>query len=86
MYSELAESVEQFLAKITPQTLEGEIWKLLRTAPDADGGIDAYRLVRHLLGRPDLNNIQTGWAYQRIRPVFMDIFEQIPSLVFFTGD
>jgi hypothetical protein len=43
-------------------------------------------LVRHLLGRPDLNNIQTVWAYQRIRPVFMEIFEQIPSLLFFTGD
>jgi len=27
MYSELAESVEQFLVNITPQTLEGEIYK-----------------------------------------------------------
>lgn len=86
MYKELAESVEKFLQNLTPQSLEFEIWALLRKSPDRDGGIDAYRLVRHFLGQPNLNDVQTGWAYQRIRPVFEEMIEQIPSLYFFTGD
>jgi hypothetical protein len=86
MYKELGETVEQFLRELTPQFLEDEIWVLLRKSPGRDGGVDAYRLVRHFLGQPDLNDIQTGWAYQRIRPVFEELIEHIPSLYYFSGD
>jgi hypothetical protein len=86
MYKELTKSVEMFLQNLTPKFLEKEIWKLLRTSPDRDGGIDAYRLVRHFLRSPGMDDIQTTWAYQRIRPVFEEMFEDIPSLYFFTGD
>jgi hypothetical protein len=86
MYKELAEAVDQFLADLTPQFLEEEIWKLLRTSPEIDGGIDAYRLVRYFLKKPDLNDAQTGWAYHRIKPVFTKLFEGIPSLYYFTGE
>lgn len=86
MYTELTEAVDQFLQKLTPQNLENEIWGLLNSSPDMDGGIDAYRLVRHFLKRPDLNDAQTGYAYQKIRPVFIKFFDQIPSLYYFTGD
>lgn len=86
MENELTQAVDQFLQKLTPQYLEVEVNKLLRTSPDKDGGIDAYRLVRTLLNRPDLDDTKTGVAYQKIRPVFRTLFEQIPSLYFFTGD
>jgi len=86
MYLELEKDVNQFLQRITPQHLENEILKLLETSPDVDGGIDAYRLVRYFLNHPDLDDTQTGWAYQKIRPVFVNLFEQIPSLYYFTGD
>lgn len=86
MYKELAQAVDHFLNELTPEYLENEIWGLLRNSPDMDGGIDSYRLVRHFLNRPDLNDVQTGWAYQKIRPVFKTLFEQIPSLYYFTGD
>lgn len=86
MYKELAEAVDKFLQDLTPESLEKDIWELIRKSPDPDGGIDAYRLIRHFLGQPGLNNIQTGWAYQRIRPVFKQLFEHIPSLYYFTGD
>jgi hypothetical protein len=86
MDKELTEAVDQFLQKLTPQYLESEIWGLLHNSPDMDGGIDAYRLVRYFLKQPDLNDAQTGWAYQKIRPVFINFFDQIPSLYYFTGD
>ena len=86
MYKELARSIETFLQNLTPAFLEKEIWGLLRTSPDRDGGIDAYRLVRHFLGKPDLDDVKTTWAYQRIRPVFEEMLEGIPSLYYFTGD
>jgi hypothetical protein len=86
VYPELEKDINQFLQRITPQHLENEILKLLETSPDVDGGIDAYRLVRYFLKHPDLDDIQTGWAYQKIRPVFINLFEQIPSLYYFTGD
>ncbi len=86
MYKELAQEVDRFLKGLTPQYLENEIMKLLQTSPDMDGGIGAYRLVQHFLNRPDLNDVQTVWAYQKIRPVFKTLFEQIPSLYYFTGD
>lgn len=83
---ELAQAVDQFLQELTPRFMENEIRGLLKTTPDLDGGIDAYRLVRYFLKRPDLDDAQTGWAYQKIRPVFINLFEQIPSLYYFTGD
>jgi hypothetical protein len=86
MVADFEHEVDALLRKLTPEFLEGETWKLLRNFPDMDGGIDAFRLVRHLLDQPDLNDIQTGWAYQKIRPVFNTLFEHIPSLYFFTGD
>jgi len=86
MYKELGKEVDQFLQRLTPLYLENEILELLKTSPDMDGGIDAYRLVRYFLKNPDLDDTQTGWAYQKIRPVFINLFEQIPSLYYFTGD
>ena len=86
MYKELSQQVENFLKDLTPSFLETEIWHLLRTKPGPDGGIDLYRLVRHFLNRPDLNDVQTGWAYQRMKPVLLDLIREIPSLHFYEGD
>lgn len=83
---DLDKKVDQFLKELTPQFLENEILGMLQTSPDLDGGIDAYRLVRHLLKQPNLNDTQTGWAYQKIRPFFINLFDQIPSLYYFSGD
>jgi hypothetical protein len=86
MYKELNDVVEEFLQGLTSENLEKETWQLLRSSPDPDGGIDSYRLIRYFLHKPDLNNSQTGWAYQRIRPTLIQLYDQIPSLYFFTGD
>ncbi len=86
MYKELTKEIEQLLEKLTPQYLEQETWKLLNSSPEVDGGIGGYRLVKHFLNRPDLNDIQTVWAYQKLRPALVKLFDQIPSLYYFTGD
>jgi len=86
MYKELGDLVEKFLNNLSVDSLEKETWGLLKSSPDPDGGIDSYRLIRYLLNQPGLNDIQTGWAYQRIRPTLIQLYGQIPTLYFFTGD
>lgn len=86
MNTKFEQAVDDFIQHLTPEYLEKETWNLLRTFPDKDGGIDGYRLVRHLLKDPNLDDIQTGWAYLQFRPVFRNLFDQIPSLYYFTGD
>lgn len=86
MRKELMQQVEQVEAKATPAVLEEAVRTLLREGEDAGGGINADRLVRHLLDDPKLRDEDTVKAYERLRPAFRAAFEQIPSLFYFEGD
>ncbi len=86
MCKELMQQVEQVEAKATPAVLEEAVRTLLREGEDAGGGINADRLVKHLLDDPKLRDEDTVKAYERLRPAFRAAFEQIPSLFYFEGD
>jgi len=86
MRKELMQQVEQVEAKATPAVLEEAVRTLLREGEDAGGGINADRLVKHLLDDPKLRDEDTVKAYERLRPAFRAAFEQIPSLFYFEGD
>jgi len=85
-YRELRERVEQLLAGLTPATLEREVRVLLAEGEDAGGGVNAFRLVKRLLGSPNLSDVETVWAYDQLKPLFRRAFEQIPTLYYFAGD
>lgn len=59
---------------------------LLHQGEDMGGGINAIRLVGHLLGKADLSDVEATWAYARLKPVFTAILDQIPALYYFEGD
>lgn len=86
MRKELMHKVEQVEAKATPDFLEEAVQTLLREGEDAGGGINADRLVKHLLEDPKLKDEDTVKAYERLRPAFRAAFEEIPSLLYFEGD
>jgi hypothetical protein len=85
-YKELGQQVEALLQKLTPAFLESNVQTLLRAGEEVGGGVNASRLVKHLLGKPNMQDIQTNWAYQRLKPTFRAAFDQIPSLYYFEGD
>ena len=85
-YKELRQQVEELLPRLTPAFVETEVRALLRQGEDVGGGVNATRLVKYLLGNPQLNDVQTIWAYDRLKPTLRIAFEQIPSLLYFEGD
>jgi len=85
-YKELRQQVEALKRQLTPAFVEGAVGALLRQGEDIGGGINAFRLVKHLLGNPQLRDVEVTWAYDRLKPAFRIAFEQIPSLYYFEGD
>ena len=85
-YRELGQQVEQLQSGLTPSSIEESVRTLLRQGDDIGGGVNAIRLVRHLLGDSDLRDAEATWAYDRLKPLFATIFDQIPSLYYFEGD
>ena len=85
-YDELREQLEGLETQLTPTFVEKAVRSLLRQGEDVGGGINATRLVKHLLGNPRLNDAQTVWAYDRLKPTLRITLEQIPSLYYFEGD
>jgi hypothetical protein len=45
-----------------------------------------HRLVKHLLGEPQMRDVEAVWAYDQLKLAFRQAFEQIPSLYYFEGD
>lgn len=72
--------------RLTAADLEGAVQTLLCQGEDPGGGIDAYRLVRHLLGEPALPDVETVWVYDQLKPLLRAAFGQLPSLYTFEGD
>jgi len=85
-YKELRQQIEELRARLTPAFVEEAVGALLRQGEDVGGGVNAIRLVKHLLGNPQLRDVEVTWAYDRLKPALRSAFEQIPSLYFFEGD
>ncbi|MBM4466353.1 MAG: hypothetical protein FJ014_12495 [Chloroflexi bacterium] len=85
-YKELRPQIEELQARLTPAFIEDAVRALLRQGEDVGGGINAFRLVKHLLGNPSLRDAEVLWAYERLKPALRSALEQIPSLYYFEGD
>lgn len=85
-YKELRQQIEELQSRLTPAFVEEAVGALLRQGEDVGGGVNAFRLVKHLLGNPQLRDAEVTWAYDRLKPALRSAFEQIASLYFFEGD
>ena len=85
-YKELRQQVEELLPRLTAAFVETEVRALLRQGEDVGGGVNATRLVKYLLGNPQLKDVEATWAYDQLKPAFRAAFEHIPSLYYFEGD
>lgn len=85
-YRELGRQVERLQSEMTPSSIEQTVRTLLCQGEDVGGGVNAIRLVRHLLGDANLRDVEATWAYDRLKPALITIFDQIPSLTYFEGD
>ena len=85
-YRGLGQQVEALNHQLTPAFVEDAVRALLRQGEDVGGGVNAFRLVKYLLGNPQLRDVEVTWAYQRLKPALRSAFEQIPSLYYFEGD
>jgi hypothetical protein len=83
---ELERQVERLQSVMTPAFIKQAVETLVHQGEDIGGGVNAIRLVRHLLGDPGLGDVEATWAYDRLKPAFATIFDQIPSLYYFEGD
>ena len=86
VYKDLRQQVEELVPQLAPAFVESATRALLRQGEDVGGGVNAARLVKHLLGNPQLSDVEAVWAYDRLKPALQAAFEQIPSLYFFEGD
>jgi hypothetical protein len=85
-YKELRQQVEEIQSRLTPDFVETEVRALLRQGEDVGGGVNATRLVKYLLGNPQLKDVEATWAYDQLKPAFRAAFEHVPSLYYFEGD
>ncbi len=84
--SALHDRVTEIQAKLTPAQVEAIVRELLRQGEDVGGGINAIRLVRHLLGDLAAGDVEAMWAYERLKPTLAHALDQVPSLYFLCGD
>ena len=82
----LKEVVESLQSRLTPDFVEAQVRELLRQGEDVGGGVNAFRLIRHLLRGLAGSDEQVTWAYERLKPALGAALEQVPSLYYFKGD
>lgn len=85
-FRELRQQVEEIRSELTSASLEDAVRKVLRQGEDVGGGVNAIRMVKHLLGDPETRDVQALWAYERLKPTLRTTFQQIPSLYYYEGD
>lgn len=85
-YRELRQRVEDIQSRLTPTFVRNAVQALLRQGEDVGGGVNAIRLVKHLLDEPQMRDVEAVWAYDQLKPAFRQALEQIPSLFYFEGD
>ena len=84
---ELQKGVERLQVSLSPDLVERSMNRLLATeGEELGGGINAMRLVRYMLGEPQLTDEQMVWAYDRVKSGLGTCLEEIPSLYYFFGD
>ena len=85
-HRELKQRIERLAATIDAALVEQALRELLRQGEDVGGGINAFRLIRHLLGGLPLTDVEITWAYRYLKPPVKAAIEQLPDYVFFEGD
>ena len=85
-YKELGQEVEALRERLTPPFVSANVQQLLHQGEDLGGGVSALRLVKHMLGAPDSRDVESVWAYERLKAALRLAVEQVPSLYFFEGD
>ena len=82
----LKRRVEALQSRLTPDFVRDQVDELLRQGEDIGGGINAIRLIKHLVGDLARRDVEINWAYNRLKPALRAALEEIPSLYFFEGD
>lgn len=85
-YAELTQKIDELNSQMTSEFIRRQVELLLQQGEDLGGGVNAYRLVRTLLQRTDLEDKKLVWAYNRLKPAFKSALEDVPSLYYFEGD
>ncbi|MFN2270797.1 MAG: hypothetical protein ACK2US_08180 [Anaerolineae bacterium] len=85
-YSDLEQQIEALKKKLTPAFVESAVRALLRQGEDVGGGVNAVRLVKHLLENPQLRDAEAVWAYDRLKPALRAALARVPALYYFEGD
>ena len=85
-FPELERRVQDLQRRLTPEFVEAQVRTLLRQGEDVGGGVNAFRLVKHLLGAPLCRDAQVTWAYTRLKPALRAALDQLSALYFFEGD
>ncbi|MBN1583438.1 MAG: hypothetical protein JXA89_22200 [Anaerolineae bacterium] len=82
----LQQRIAALVPQLTPDVVAARVHTLLRQGQDVGGGVNATRLVEHLLGAALQQETELTWAYNQLKPVLRAALDQIPSLYFFEGD
>ena len=84
---ELQELIERLRVNLSPDMVERSMnWLLAKEGEELGGGINAMRLVRYMLGEPELTDPQLVWAYDSVKAGLEVCIEDVPSLYYFFGD
>jgi hypothetical protein len=83
---QLEATVESLRLRLTPGFVLAQVDELLGQGEDVGGGVNAFRLMRHLLGEAAESDEQVTWAYERLKSALGAALEQVPSLYYFEGD
>ena len=83
---QLERAVDVLCAALTPAFVQDQVRELLSQGEDVGGGINAFRLMQHLLGEAAENDDQVIWAYERLKPALSAALDQVPTLYYLYGD
>ena len=87
LQEELQELVARLRVNLSPEMVERSMNCLLvEEGEELGGGINAMRLVRYMLGEPELTDPQLVWAYDSVKSGMEACIEDVPSLYYFFGD
>jgi hypothetical protein len=84
--AQLERTVESLRLRLTPDFVRAQVDELLGQGEDVGGGVNAFRLMRHLLGKAAESDEQVTWAYERLKPALGAALDQVPTLYYFEGD
>ena len=82
----LRQRTEAVRTRLTAEALQEAVLTLWRQEEDLGGGVNADRVVRHLLDEPEMRDEDVVWAYDQLKPLFREAFEEDASFYHFEGD